>query len=204
MAGQRQKPVQNLAFRRGGRGREVTIPAGSPLGGVPKAPPRLTRAVVEHWEAYWSDPISRLVTEAAVYDVRRYFVALSERERLERKAAKEPIVAGSAGQDTLNPLYKRLEELTREIERYRQELGILPLARMRLGVATGHARSALEEMREQLRRRQESRAAARVLTDEEMYKYGFWQEPPGDAQRETMEVIDLEDEGEVIDLDTLE
>ena len=88
MAGQRQKPVQNLAFRRGGRGREVTIPTHSPLEEAPAPPPRLTRAVAEHWVAYWSDPISRLVTEAAVYDVRRYFSALAERERLERKAGK--------------------------------------------------------------------------------------------------------------------
>jgi hypothetical protein len=202
MAGQRQKPVQNLAFRRGGRGREVAIPDHSPLGEVPAPPPRLTRAVRDHWEAFWSDQISRLVTEAAVHHVRRYFVLLSERERLERKVSKAPIVPGSAGQDTLNPLYKRLEELTREIEVYMRELGILPLSRMRLGVATGHARSALEEMREQLRRRQEARP--QVLSDEEMYKYGFWEESRGKPQPAAMEVIDLDGDGEVIDLATLE
>src|ERR687885_773168 len=196
MAGQRQKPVQNLAFRRGGRGREVTIPDHSPLGGVPAPPPRLTRAVRDHWEAYWADPISRLVTEAAVHHIRRYFVLLSERERLERQVARRPIVPGSAGQDALNPLYRRLEELTREIEVYMRELGILPLSRMRLGVATGHARSALEEMREQLRRRQEARP--QVLSDEEMYKYGFWEEPQGKPQPGAMEVIDLDGDGEVI------
>ena len=189
MAGQRQKPVQNLAFRRGGRGREVAIPEHSPLGGVPAPPPRLTRAVAEHWDAYWGDQISRLVTVGALYDVRRYFVLLSERERLERKVSKAPIVPGSAGQDTLNPLYKRLEELTREIEVYMRELGILPLSRMRLGVATGHARSALEEMRARLDEREPE---ARELTDEEMRRYGFWEEPHIIPQPDGSVIIDLD------------
>ena len=196
MAGQRQKPVQNLAFRRGGRGREVTIPTHSPLEEAPAPPPRLTRAVAEHWEAYWSDPISRLVTEATVYDVRRYFSALAERERLERKAGKAPIVAGSAGQDTLNPLYDRIEELTREIEKYRQELGILPLARMRLGVATGHARSALEEFRERLNQRAAEPEVIEMPDD--VYSY------PGHGVASAGRHGRTEARDEVIDLDSLE
>jgi len=192
MPGQRQKPVQNLAFRRGGRGREVTIPAHSPLGEVPAPPPRLTRAVRDHWDAYWQDPISRLVTEAAVHHVRRYFVLLAERERLERKVARRPIVPGSAGQDTLNPLYRRLEELTREIEVYMRELGILPLSRMRLGVATGHARSALEEMREQLRRRQEAEDAIEEVPDDVVADWFTQRAPARPVERREPEVIDLD------------
>ncbi len=116
----------------------------------------------------------------------------SERERLERKVGKAPIVPGTAGQDTLNPLYKRLEELTREIEKYRQELGILPLSRMRLGVATGHARSALEEMREQLRWREEAQAAVEEIPADMMAEWFTEPARTRPVERREQEVIDLD------------
>ena len=131
--------------------------------------------------------------------MRRYFSLRAERERLERKAARQPIVPGSAGQDTLSPLYGRLDEVTREIEKYRQELGILPLARMRLGVATGHARSALEDMREQLRRRQEAEAGIEEVPDDVVADWfrtetGQWApRPPAQRQPEVIDLATLED-----------
>ena len=155
MAGKRQKPPDQLAGR-GSRYRGTSplalVPADERRE-VPDMPAGLTVKVARAWDDYWSDPVSQLARPLDFYDIRHYFLLLAERERVERKFDKEPLTKGSAGQDVVNPLLYRLKQLDQEIHRYRQDLGILPLNRMRLGIAhtTAHATFA-DLMRRSLER----------------------------------------------------
>ena len=68
----------------------------------------------------------------------------------------------------------------------------MPLSRMRLGVATGHARSALEEMREQLRRRREAEDAIEEVPDDMVAEWFTQSAPSRPVERREPEVIDLD------------
>ncbi len=155
MAGKRRKPPDQLAGQ-GSRYRgtsPLTLVPPDDRRAVPTMPPRLTARVAQAWRDYWADPVSQLARPLDWYDIRRYFTLLAERERLERKLDKEPTTTGSVGQEVVNPRHYLVKHLDREIDRYREDLGILPLNRMRLGIAhtTAHA-SFLDLMRESLER----------------------------------------------------
>ncbi|MCC6381417.1 MAG: hypothetical protein IT304_02865 [Dehalococcoidia bacterium] len=53
---------------------------------------------------------------------------------------------GSYQQLTLNPLFRRLRELDREIARAEERFGMTPLARMRLGVNYLQEQAAKEDL----------------------------------------------------------
>lgn len=138
MPAKRQKPSDQL-HGKGSRFRGTSplalVPpdASRPVPSMPKGLPRHLQAV---WRDFWRDPVSQQLTPADGYDVARYFTLLAEREEVETKARANPLVPGSLDNKVLNPLYKRANDLTREIEKYREQLGILPLSRVRLNVTT--------------------------------------------------------------------
>ncbi len=159
MAGRRQKRPEDLQGKgsRYAGGRTLQLVPADASKPVPRAPKGLSPALRSHWRAYWGDAIAGRLTPADEYDVRQYFACLAERDELEAKANKEPIVTGDRGQQTLNPLYRRVNALNEAIRWYSEHLGILPLSRARLGWETARAAaglSAVEEMRRRLMERE--------------------------------------------------
>ncbi len=117
---------------------------------VPPIPEGLPKALHVVWEAFWEDRISTLVHPADAYDVGRYFVLLAEREKHERAIRAKPLVLGSMGQQVVNPRLTLVKELTREIEKTREHLGILPLSRIRLNIADNAEKSGVADLRRKL------------------------------------------------------
>lgn len=137
MAGKRQKSPEQLQGK-GSRYRGTSslklVPPDARRE-VPSPPEKLPKALHQLWFAFWEDRISTLVKPADAYDVGRFFLLLAEREKHERAIRAKPLVLGSMGQEVVNPRLAIVKELSREIEKTREHLGILPLARLRLGIA---------------------------------------------------------------------
>lgn len=173
MANKRQKPAELLQGK-GSRHRgtsTLVLVAPDERRVVPRLPRGLGSVGRACWRAYWADTISEVATGADLQDIIRYCHLVDRRAELERKVADEPTVENEYGRQP-NPLFKLTKELTREIEKTREQLGILPLARMRLGIATTQRAASVMDIRARLSRQPvtEPRAVA----------------PPSD------EVIDLE------------
>jgi P27 family predicted phage terminase small subunit len=111
-----------------------------------RAPKGLLAATKRIWAAYWQSPVSRAVDrEADRYRVERWITTVDEYERINAIFKQTRIVKGSTGQPVLNPLSQYLQQLLAEINKAETELGLTPLARMRLGIAYGEAQlTALE------------------------------------------------------------
>jgi hypothetical protein len=94
------------------------------------------------WDAYWASAVAQMALGIDVRDVTRYFLLWSRREALEadiyceagQDAEKGPVVLGANDTPVMNPKVRIVKEVTREIEKYREQLGYLALPRMRLGV----------------------------------------------------------------------
>lgn len=140
MANKYQKPVDQLQFKRGGRAerRTLTVVTDSAPLEVPPMPKGLRGSGKRQWEAYWGDRVSLAATPVDGYDIERYCRLLDERDTLKRAALRMPVVQHIYG-ETPNPRWRIVKELTREIEKLREQLGILPLARMRLGLVSVQA-----------------------------------------------------------------
>jgi P27 family predicted phage terminase small subunit len=158
---QAQKPVSQLQNPRGGRAERRTFPVIVPREQlVAPAPPRGLKATGRAvWEAYWSDPVCLAATRVDGFDIARYCVLHDRRDAQERLLAKEgATVEGYAG-DVINPRFRIVKELTREIEKYREQLGVLPLARMRLGLVQTQRDIGVADLRRRLDRSDEAREA---------------------------------------------
>lgn len=169
-----RKPVDQLQFKRGGRAERRTFPLAVPdaLPPAPPAPRGLTGGGKAMWDAYWSDPVSCAATVADGYDIARFCLLIGRRESEERKLRKEGItVEGYAG-PVANPRIRVVRELTREIEKYREQLGILPLARMRLGLVQTKREIGRADLMRRLERHEEAtgviEAEAEVVNLDEM------------------------------------
>jgi phage terminase small subunit len=105
--------------------------------------------VADHDEdgvAFWTDPVSKLVSPAAEPLVVRYFDLVDQRERALRKVHGEQTTPGSRGQMTLNPLAKYLLDLEGALGRLEQSLGIDPASRARLKLDEASASDVLDRL----------------------------------------------------------
>jgi P27 family predicted phage terminase small subunit len=153
-----KKPVDQLQFTRGGRAERRTFPVSVPRVALvaPPPPAGLKAAGRAVWEAYWTDPVSLAATRVDGYDIARYCRLHDEREAVEKRIAGRSqyggdVIEGMNG-PILNPLHRVRKELTREIEKLREMLGILPLARMRLGLVQTQRDIGVADLRRRLDR----------------------------------------------------
>lgn len=137
MAGKRQKPAEQLQGKGSAHRGETSLHLVAPdeRREVPAPPEKLPAALLLAWDAFWADRVSTLIKPVDHYDVARYFTLLAERDKHARAIKAKPLVTGSTGNQVINPRLALVKELTREIEKLRDHLGILPLARLRLGIA---------------------------------------------------------------------
>lgn len=140
MANKAQKPAGQLQYKREGRAERRTLRVVQPdePRKVPRPPKTLTGIGRVVWRAYWSDSVSLAASEVDLYDIHRYCHLIERREALEASIAETPTVRNEYGEQP-HPKFKIIRELSREIEKTREHLGILPLAKMRLGLVTVQA-----------------------------------------------------------------
>lgn len=129
-------------------GAVVSLPSRSTP--APATPSGLLAPVRAAWDAFWGSEQSSLVMPADHPALLRLFSLLDERERCSRAARKSPLVEGSQGQPTLNPLLKHVGSLDTEIRQLEDRFGLTPLARLRLGVTFGDAHRSLADLNRSL------------------------------------------------------
>jgi len=152
MAGKRQKPPDELVYRRGGRVKSL-VPV-APAHVAPPAPDGLGEHAVAVWTTFWASRVSGAVDLLADGEALRHWIlCVDEREKLRAATSRAPLVKGSHEQLMLNPLFRRIRELNREIARAEEHFGMTPLARLRLGVTYLQEQAAKEDLEAKRQRR---------------------------------------------------
>lgn len=102
---------------------------------VPKHPDGLSDASVKRWRLYWRSGISAAVDPVAdLHRVERWIRLVDEYETILPTFRKSRLIPGSQGQLVMNPLGAYLVNLESQICRAETELGLTPMARIRLGI----------------------------------------------------------------------
>jgi P27 family predicted phage terminase small subunit len=118
---------------------------------IPEAPEGLLESTLEAWRAYWRSDVAQAVGEENMVTVRRLFELIDQRDRAMEIVRQTLVVRGSKDQLRLNPVADLVTKLETAILRLETELGLTPMSRARLGIATGQAQLTLEEMNERFR-----------------------------------------------------
>jgi P27 family predicted phage terminase small subunit len=113
----------------------VELPAASALPPPPPPPVGLLKVTREEWTAYWTSPVSALVTDTDRPAIERLFRSRDDRERLRRQVRRiGTVVPGSKGQPVLNPLLRQIDTLDRTIQGLEDRFGFTLASRLRLGI----------------------------------------------------------------------
>lgn len=146
----RQKPAEALQGR-GSRYKDGGLRVVGPDESrpIPPAPATTQPQARRAWRSFWRSRMASAVElasdGAALY---RWLHCLSERERLQDKADKVPLVKGSTGQLALNPLFAAIAMYSKEIARYEDHFGMTALSRWRLGITAVEHETAVADLRE--------------------------------------------------------
>lgn len=145
VANRRQKPPEMLQ----GKGSRFTGTSSLAVQRdttrpIPIPPTGLRKAAKDSWLDFWRSPMASLVQDDSDMDaLRDWAFCVSERDRLRVELKKHPLVPGARGTLIENPLARLIARYTDQINRYRDQFGMTPLSRMRLGVAVGEAHDTL-------------------------------------------------------------
>lgn len=108
---------------------------------IPAAPAGLLKDSRTRWEAYWRSAVSSAVDlNADLGLVERWIRSVDEWHRAYRDFRKSRVTTGSTGQLVLSPLAKLISQLEGEISRCEQQLGLTPVARLKLGLTANQER----------------------------------------------------------------
>jgi hypothetical protein len=152
MAGKRQKPPDDLVYRRGGRAKPLIQVA--PATTAPAPPEGVGEHALADWAGFWASRVSGAIDLLADGEALRHWIlSVDEREKLRAATSRAPLVKGSHEQLMLNPLFRRLRELNREVARAEEHFGMTPLARLRLGVTFLQEQAAKEDLEAKRERR---------------------------------------------------
>jgi P27 family predicted phage terminase small subunit len=137
-----KKPAGTTVDRRNGRRGDLQVVAGGRLD----PPGGLSGDTLALWEAYWADPVSGVQTGVDRGLLHRWISEYDRYLRTVAEADRQPIVAGSKGQQVENPLYKVAYRALDAAERCERQLGIGPLWRSNLGIAVINEQKSLADM----------------------------------------------------------
>lgn len=162
MANVRHKPPELLQNARGGRVRSLTVVSqdGRRVPACPKGVAPLTRKV---WRSFWSSRPAQAVEECDYEQLRWWILCVDERERLREMVTASPLVKGSTGTLMLNPLARRVRELTAVIDRTADQFGMTPYSRFKLNLTYAEAHLKLDDLRRQLGQSSETRPQPRTV-----------------------------------------
>jgi P27 family predicted phage terminase small subunit len=125
-------------------------------GDVPAAPAGLLKSSVVVWEAFWVSDVAQAIDPASdMHRVERWITYLDEWGRAMRAFRKARLSTGSTGQLVLSPLAAYVRQLEVALAAAETELGMTPLARMKLGLAAGQARLTAQQLNEAFEQRTE-------------------------------------------------
>lgn len=117
-----------------------------------------------------ADPVADL------HRVERWIRAIDEYERVLPVLTKTRLVKGSMGQVVLNPLAAYLDSIKAELARAETELGLTPLARLRLGITYGVARLTAEALNAALSAEPVTAREAAEAANADDWSEGEWAE----------------------------
>ncbi len=153
---------------------ELVTPLGVELA-VPDPDGGWSSGTVEQWRAWWASDVARMIDVASESPiVRRCFDLLDQAARFEAEGRQQPLVEGSTGQPTINPLLKHAQALRDEARRDEAVLGRGPKRRLDLGIKFGDAARSLDDVNRRLS------GGNRTAGDEA--------DPPSDPRLEAIEV----------------
>jgi P27 family predicted phage terminase small subunit len=115
-------------------------------GEIPAAPSDLGVEAVAAWSDYWGDVVAGVVRPADSSLAVRWARNLDRYHRILALADAEPVTIGSTGQPKANPLYDLAYKIESSVRADEQQLGIGPLARLRLGVKLAEAQTSLADL----------------------------------------------------------
>jgi hypothetical protein len=132
----------------GKRIRKTTKSIGviSAAGKAPRMPSGLCQPASDAWRGFWSDVVSGAVQPSDTEVTLRWVANIDRYHRLLGEADRETMVIGSTGQPKPNPLYDLAYKIEASIRADEQQLGVGPLARLRLGVALSESVKSLTEL----------------------------------------------------------
>ncbi len=137
-----KKPAGDAVDRRNGRRADLSVVAGARLD----PPAGLCEESVAQWDAYWADAAASVQTSADRGVLLRWIDAVDRYLRTIGDADLDPVVSGSTGQPTENPLYKIADRALKTITDCERQLGIGALNRAGLGIAVLTERRSLQDM----------------------------------------------------------
>jgi P27 family predicted phage terminase small subunit len=107
----------------------------------------LLKPSVEAWEAFRRSEVAQAIDVASdMPRVERWITYLDEWGRAMRALRKARLSTGSTGQLVLSPLAGYVRQLEVALAAAETELGMTPLARMKLGLAAGQARLTAQQL----------------------------------------------------------
>lgn len=115
--------------------------------GEPPAPPvGLSKVWQFEWAALWNDPVASAIVAADLPALRRLFLLREKRDKAEERFLEAPTVAGSQGQQVLNPMQRVVEGCDRAIQNLEDRFGLNPQNRVRLGLNLGEAKRQMDDL----------------------------------------------------------
>lgn len=120
---------------------------------VPEPPdgllPETARIWTNFWESEMSAPVKLGVDE---FRLNRWVRYVDAWHRAMEVFEQEPMVEGSQGQPRVNPIWKTIVELEKEIRATELEFGLTPLARSKLGISFGQAQITAQSLNDMMRK----------------------------------------------------
>lgn len=146
MAGQRQKPPDQLVFKRGGRGKPLqTVQVTEHSPDFPVPPGLLPEAEMVWVETMALARAHLLPTD--YFQARRWIHWVNRWLQEISTLADEDLVTRGAVSDVMNPRLRAVLLIEREIKHAETVMGLNPQARMRLGITHVEEQTALEKLK---------------------------------------------------------
>lgn len=157
MPGPPPKPPERRQ-RRNKPGLSVALPSRESSGTIillkrqpPPAPENLLERTRKLWHWYWDSQVASVASDTTdLPQIEIVFQMLDEHARCFRAFSTKRLVRGSQGQMVLNPLGRYCDRLRGQILSYAREIGLTPIAKLRLGITAGHAKKTLDQMNREL------------------------------------------------------
>lgn len=146
--GERQKPPSQLANRRGGRGRVLTVRRRTE--DAPAPPEGLSEYATNRWTEFWESEAASAVDWASDAErLERWAKCLDQRERYWQLASAQPLLKSERGV-TKNQLWTIIRQLTDEITRAEEHFGMTPLSRFRMQLTQAESENSVADLMRKL------------------------------------------------------
>lgn len=141
-----RKPEQRRQAHNADRYKVVAL-APNPIA-APDPPKGLLKATRGLWDEFWTSDVARAVQPADLDGLVRLIQYRDEWQRLMDAYRADRFVSGSTGQVKVNPALDKALALEGAMGKLAADLGLSPMARMRLGIAVGQATKTIEELKQ--------------------------------------------------------